>query len=127
MRVSAAGRKFRQFFFLTSRAQTLELNIFAAQAVSSEMDFRHKRALQRRIVQLGDAAALLADHQNAMRAMGQVVTRSKRVDGFDAMHQARSQQKIECAIDRRRCRSGMRLLHLVEQSVCFCRTAGIQQ
>ncbi|CAM2146726.1 hypothetical protein PT2222_190109 [Paraburkholderia tropica] len=104
----------RGFGRLALRADALEFDAVAGEPVARRFDLRDQRLAQLGLVQFGDVAALLAHHQNAVLALREVVTDRERVDRFDAVNQARREQKVERAIHRGRRRSRMDLAHFVE-------------
>ena len=91
------------------------------------MNFGDQGVLQGRIVQFGYGSAFLADHQNAVRTMRQIVASRKGVDRFDSMSQARGKQEVECAVDGWRRRPGMGLFHFVEERIRFGGSTGVQE
>jgi len=71
---------------LAVRAYPFQLKTFTGQLIARHLNSCDKRMLQRGVMQLSYSATLLAYDQNAMLAMGQIVTRRESIDRFNPVH-----------------------------------------
>lgn len=112
---------------LAGRTQSLQLNVVVRQPIACVMDFPDQRALQRWVVKFGDFSAMLADDQDAMATVRQVMANRERIDRFDFVHEASRQEKVERAVHGWRRGGWMHLFHFIENRIRLGRPARGQQ
>ena len=120
-------RRRSHFRRLTRGTHSLQFDFVAGDPVARVLYLRDERLAQFRLMQFGDVAALLADHENAVLALREVVADREGIDRLDAMYEPRRKQEVQRAIHRGRRRAWVDLAHFVEQRIRFGGAPRIQQ